>query len=183
MTIITNVRKFGEAGPFRPIETEDAEECACCEAARGVAWDGAGVIFLEVEGGPIRRVENLGVEQPLALFCNEVSADDARAELAQQECTDLVQQCVDLGLPPNMGEIMEAVITERVRELSQVLARMVELMGNPPKGERVTFGGALAQASGELGITVRTGSEDESLLLRTAFQIISGGRIPGAPDA
>jgi hypothetical protein len=59
---------------------------------------------------------------------------------------------------------------------------MVELLGNAGE-QRVTFGEALAQASGELGVSVRAGSEDESLLLRTAFQVIGGGRIPGAPDA
>src|SRR3982751_5411687 len=44
-------------------------------------------------------------------------------------------------------------------------------------------GQAPAQASAELGITVRRGSEDESAWFTAAFQIIGSGRIPGAPDA
>lgn len=85
MKLITNVRKFGDAGAFTPVETEDEDECACCEAARGVVWVGAGVVFFEVQGGPIRRVENLGLAWPLAFLCKEVMADEARAELAAQK--------------------------------------------------------------------------------------------------
>lgn len=81
--MITNVRKFGETGPFTPIETEG--ECACCEAARRVVWVGAGVVFFEEESGPIRRVENLGLTWPLAFLCNEVTADEARAELVRSK--------------------------------------------------------------------------------------------------
>lgn len=80
--MITNVRKFGDAGGFAPVETE-GEECACCEAALSVVWVGAGVVFFEEEGGPIRRVENLGLTWPLAFLCKEVTADEARAELAE----------------------------------------------------------------------------------------------------
>lgn len=80
--MITKVRKYGDAGPFASIEHEPGE-CACCEAARSIDWSGgAGVAFLEEEGGPIRRVENLGLEWPLAFFCGEVTADEVRAELA-----------------------------------------------------------------------------------------------------
>jgi len=84
--MITNVRKFGNGGPFKPIEVEDEHECACCEAARGVAWEGPGVVFLEEEGGPIRRVENLGMAAPprLAFLCTEVTESEARAELEQE---------------------------------------------------------------------------------------------------
>lgn len=103
--------------------------------------------------------------------------------MADKKEDPIVAQCIELGLPPRVGEIASMVVAERIRELSRVLERMVELMGNAREGERVTFGAALAQASAELGIAVRTGSEDEKLLLTAAFQVISAGRIPGAPDA
>jgi hypothetical protein len=83
--MITNVRKFGDAGPFTPIETDDDDDaCACCKAARDVVWVGAGVIFFEVEGGAIRRVENLGWDWPQAFLCTEVTPDEACAELARK---------------------------------------------------------------------------------------------------
>lgn len=82
--MITYVRKFAaeEPGAFVPVTTEGEGECACCEAARGVVWVGAGVVFFEELGGPIRRVENLGLVWPLMFLCKEVTADEARAELA-----------------------------------------------------------------------------------------------------
>lgn len=61
-----------------------------------------------------------------------------------------------------------------------VLERMVEILGSW-EGERVSFGQAMDQASRELGIVVPLYME--AFLLTSAFQIISGGRLPGAPDA
>jgi len=281
--MITNVRKFGEGGPFMPIETDD---CACCEAARAVRWVGPGVIFLEVEGGPIRRVEYLGAgwitSAPSAFLCVEVTPDDARAEIETMSrraarstqsdavpaardvtvrcsvCSGVVSgaafiagarcglngcngcmipgesldylernlltpgpdtdkllaaleasgmrrtKCANCGcdlltrsgsevcppcrdepqsslaLPPAFDRILARVVAARMFELGGVLARMVELMG---AGQGATFGDALAQACTELDVRVHKGSEDESALLTTCFQIISSGRIPGAPDA
>lgn len=61
-----------------------------------------------------------------------------------------------------------------------VLERMVEILG---KGDRegISFGEAMLLASLELGIEVP--EHMESSLLTSAFQVISGGRIPGAADA
>ena len=65
------------------------------------------------------------------------------------------------------------------KDLARVLGRMVELLGSGP----CSFGGALEQAGAELGVSVRKGSKEESALLRAAFAIMAGGKIPGAPDA
>lgn len=61
-----------------------------------------------------------------------------------------------------------------------VLERMIEILG-AENGEKVTFGTALELASKELNILV----PDHMFgpLLTSAFQIIGGRRIPGAPDA
>ena len=62
-----------------------------------------------------------------------------------------------------------------------VLQRMVEIMGAKGNERGVSFGAALERAQRETGITVPP--EMEQHLLTTTFQIISSGRIPGAPDA
>lgn len=78
-----NVRKFGDTAFTAVPFDEEEDNCPCCVAARDVVWVGAGVIFFEEEGGPIRRVENLGWEWPQTFLCVEVTADEARAELAE----------------------------------------------------------------------------------------------------
>jgi hypothetical protein len=101
------------------------------------------------------------------------------------ECDDAVQASIeavasDAGLPESIARIAGEVVRDRILELGRVLGRMVELLGSgPPR----LFGQALEQACAELGVRVRSGSEEESALLRAAFAIIANGKIPGAPDA
>lgn len=76
----TRVRKYGEA-EFHDVE-HNAGDCAFCEAARYVRWNGApGVVFLENDAGVIHRVEALSVAGALVLACQPFTAEQADAEL------------------------------------------------------------------------------------------------------
>jgi hypothetical protein len=82
------IKRFGDEGPWLEVEIESADDCAFCEAGRHVKWppEGTGVVFLENEQGVIRRVEGLGfglVPGAPAMGCVEVSADEARKEIAE----------------------------------------------------------------------------------------------------
>ena len=70
---------------------------------------------------------------------------------------------------------------DRARRFSPVLERMVEIMGASGNDRGMTFGKAMERASRELQTPVPPDMEEPLLVL--AFKIISGGRIPGAPDA
>jgi|SRR3982751_1083024 len=163
------VRKMGE-GPW--LELEPAEGCVFCELAAGSLKAEGDVIFFETDAGAVQRVECIGLasDRSPGFFCFTSSREEAEREIA----------AAAVRLPPALEAICAKVVKERVHELARVLERMVELLGSGPPRQ---FGQALAQASAELGITVRRGSEDESALLTAAFQIIGSGRIPGAPDA
>lgn len=70
-------------------------------------------------------------------------------------------------------------IQEDARTCAPVLARMVQLLG--AKGATLTMGQALDQARKELRIKVPEHMIPK--LLTNVFHVISGGRLPGQPDA
>lgn len=70
---------------------------------------------------------------------------------------------------------------DRARRFAPVLERMVEIMGAERAERGMTFGKAMALAAHQLRTPVPPDMEEP--LLVSAFQVISGGRIPGAPDA
>ncbi len=80
--MITNVRRYQPVpSTFGPVLHEEGC-CACCEAARAVPWKGPGLIFLEEENGPIRRVEYLGsLLGAQAFLCKEVTPEQVADEL------------------------------------------------------------------------------------------------------
>lgn len=69
----------------------------------------------------------------------------------------------------------------RCLELAPVLERMVELLG--ATDGPITFAQALAQAAAEQGTHIEPGTEDEELLIRAAFKVMSQRGIPGAAEA
>jgi hypothetical protein len=69
---------------------------------------------------------------------------------------------------------------DRSRRYSPVLERMVEILGTQGN-ERVSFGQALERASSDLNI--RLPEDIRMPILRSAFIVIGGKRVPGVPDA
>lgn len=70
---------------------------------------------------------------------------------------------------------------DRSRRYSPVLERMVEILGTKGNERGVSFGQALERASSELNI--RLPEDIRMPILRSAFIIIGGKRIPGNPEA
>jgi hypothetical protein len=69
-------------------------------------------------------------------------------------------------------------LSEDAKKYAPVLDRMIEILGS---SNDITFGIALNRAASELGIEVP--EHMHGPLLTSAFKVIAGGRIPGAPDA
>jgi|HubBroStandDraft_5_1064220.scaffolds.fasta_scaffold116736_2 hypothetical protein len=65
-----------------------------------------------------------------------------------------------------------------VTPYAPVLERMVELLGS---SDTMTFDSAMSQASTELAVEIP--EHMRGPLLISAFKVVAGGRIPGAPDA
>ncbi len=74
---------------------------------------------------------------------------------------------------------MDAADRELGHTFGPVLMRMVELLGDRPKG--LTFGSALAQACTELDL--HPPRPVQVALLSAAFKIMTRGKLPGCPDA
>jgi len=85
--MMTKMRKFGTEDFSEVIHHED-DPCVFCEAARQlfVAWptEGYAVAFIENDKGVVRRVEGSNVDDMNVLVCTPVTADEARAEIADQ---------------------------------------------------------------------------------------------------
>lgn len=76
---VTKVRKFG-TDQVVDVQHDD-DECAFCEAARGVT--GSGVIFLEA-AGVVQRVEiEMAGDRTCAMLCRTVTQAEAEAELSE----------------------------------------------------------------------------------------------------
>lgn len=87
-----------------------------------------------------------------------------------------------LPMPPAAAKraMLESVISVLALRWAEALERMIELLGETPKG--LTFAAALEQALREKSLS-KPPLELEHGMLMAAFQISSAGRIPGAPDA
>lgn len=78
------VRKFDTAGPVLEVEIDHVSDCPACEAARSVKFTRPGdLVFLEALEHPrgLCRIECCSVS-PLAVLCIQVTAADARSEIA-----------------------------------------------------------------------------------------------------
>lgn len=90
----------------------------------------------------------------------------------------------ELGLPKPPRNVtramLESVISVLALRWAEALERMIVLLGEQPKG--LSFQAAFEQALREKKLTKPPAELEQGMLL-AAFEIVSTGRIPGAPDA
>lgn len=73
---------------------------------------------------------------------------------------------------------MPTEVIHDARHCAPVLARMIDILTAEPN---VQFGEALAKAQLDTGVLVP--EHMESIVITTAFKIITSRKFPGAPDA
>lgn len=85
--MMTLMRKFGTED-YSEVHHHEDDACVFCEAARQlfIEWptEGYAVAFVENEKGVVRRIEGSQVDGLNVFVCAEVTADQARAEIADE---------------------------------------------------------------------------------------------------